>query len=63
MAVIENLTNRIIRDNEERAKQVNSEARAKAEDVIGKAKNKAEEIMNNMKLKAEKDGKERFERL
>lgn len=63
MAGIENLKNRIIKDNEDRAKQVESDAKAKAEDVIGKAKNKADEIMNNMQLKAEKDGQERFERL
>lgn len=63
MAGIENLTNRIIKDNEDRAKQIESDARAKAEDVISKAKNKADEIMNNMKVKAEKDGQERKERL
>lgn len=63
MAGIENLTNRIIRDNEDRAKQIESDAMAKAEDVISKAKNKADEIMSSMKAKAEKDGQERKERL
>lgn len=63
MAGIENLQNRIIKENEDRAKQIENDARAKAEDVISQAKKKAEEIMNNMKAKAEKDGSERKERL
>ncbi len=63
MAVIENLKNRIIKDNEDRAKQIENEAIAKAEDIISQAKNKADEIMNNMKSKAERDGLERKERL
>ncbi len=63
MAGIENLQNRIIKDNEDRAMQIENDARAKAEDIINQAKKKAEEIMNNMKAKAEKDGKERKDRL
>jgi V/A-type H+-transporting ATPase subunit E len=63
MAGIENLKNRIIKDNEDRAKQIESDASAKAGNIISQAKNKADEIMNNMKLKAESDGKERKERL
>lgn len=63
MAGIENLRNRIIKDNEDRAKQIENDARVKADDVIGQAKNKAEEIMNSMKAKAERDGQERYERL
>lgn len=63
MAGIENLKNRIIKDNEDRAKQIENDAKAKAEEVISQAKNKADEIMNNMKAKAEKDGQERKERL
>ncbi len=63
MAGIENLQNRIIKDNEDRAMQIENDARAKAEDIINQAKKKAEEIMNNMKTKAEKDGKERKDRL
>ena len=63
MAGIENLKNRIIKDNEDRAREIENDARAKAEDIISQAKNKADEIMNNMKSKAEHDGKERKERL
>lgn len=63
MAGIENLQNRIIKDNEDRAKQIENDARVKAEEIISQAKKKAEEIMNNMKAKAEKDGSERKERL
>jgi V/A-type H+-transporting ATPase subunit E len=63
MAGIENLKNRIIKDNEDRARSIKSETRDKAEDIISQAKNKADEIMNNMKSKAERDGQERKERL
>lgn len=63
MAGIENLKNRIIKDNEDRSKKIESDAKAKAEEVINQANNKADEIMNSMKVKAEKDGQERKERL
>lgn len=63
MAGIENLRNRIIKDNEDRARQIESDAKAKGEEVINQAKKKADEIMNNMRAKAEKDGQERKERL
>lgn len=63
MAGIENLKNRIIKDNEDRSKKIESDAKAKAEEVINQANNKADEIMNSMKAKAEKDGQERKERL
>lgn len=63
MAGIENLRNRIIKDNEDRARQIESDAKTKAEEIINQAKNKADEIINSMKAKAEKDGQERKERL
>lgn len=63
MAGIENLRNRIIKDYEERAMQIESNARLKGEEIINQARIKADEIMNNMKAKAQRDGQERKERL
>lgn len=63
MAGIENLKNRIISDNEDRAKQIENEARQKAEELIKQTKLKADEMAQGMKLKAERDGKDRKERL
>lgn len=63
MAGIDNLRNKILKDNEDRAKQIERDAAAKAEEIERQARNRADEIMNSMKAKAEKDGQERKERL
>lgn len=63
MAGIDNLRNKILKDNEDRAKQIESAAAEAAEETLLKARNKADEIMNSMKAKSERDGQERKERL
>lgn len=63
MAGIDNLRNKILKDNEDRAKKVENDADAMAEETLLKARNKADEIISNMKVKAERDGQERKERL
>lgn len=63
MAGIDNLRNKILKDYEDRAKQIESDTAAKAEEILLKARNRADEIMNSMKAKAAKDGQERKERL
>ena len=63
MSGIDNLRNKILKDNEDRAKQIENDAKAKAEETLLKARNKAAEIINSMEAKAEKDGQERKERL
>lgn len=63
MAGIENLKNRIMKDYEAKAKQIENEAQAKAAEIASQAQAKAAEIMDNMKEKAARDGRDRKERL
>jgi V/A-type H+-transporting ATPase subunit E len=63
MAGIENLKNRILKDSEEKSKQIENEARTKAEELLSGARQKADELSEKAKAKAERDGKEKKDRM
>lgn len=63
MAGIENLKNRLLQDDKDRASAIENEAKAKAEEIINSAKAKADLILEEIKVRAEKDGKDRKERI
>lgn len=63
MAGIDNLKKRILKDDEEKAVQIENEAKTQALDILDKATVKAEALLKDALKKAEKDGEERKERL
>jgi V/A-type H+-transporting ATPase subunit E len=63
MAGIENLKNRILKDDSEKAREIEGAAAIKAEGVIADSKNKAAELFEDIKIKAEKDGIDKRERI
>lgn len=63
MAGIENLKKRILKDDEEKAKQIESDAELRARDIIKKAEDKAKSIIEDAKIKAEKDGISSMDRI
>lgn len=63
MAGIENLKNRIIKDDEDKARQVNEEAVSKAQEILRLSKEKAKMIQSDARVKAEKDGDDSRERI
>jgi V/A-type H+-transporting ATPase subunit E len=63
MANIDNLKERILSDDREKAKKIEDEARAKAEEIVSSAKAKAESILEEVKVRADKDGRDRKDRI
>jgi len=63
MAGIENLKNRILKDDEEKAKQIESEAKLKAEEILKQSREKSELFLREAKVKAEKEANDRKERI
>lgn len=63
MAVIENLKERILKDDTDKANSIIDEAKAKADVIINSAMKKAEETAEESKAKAEKDGRDRKDRI
>ena len=63
MAGIEKLKNRIMKDEEDRAKQTENDANLKAQDIIKKAGAKAEEMIEDAKVKGLKMGESRKDRI
>lgn len=63
MAGIDNLKKRILKDDEDKARETIEEAEAKAKEILSHAKEKSELIIKEAKAKAEKDGSDRRERI
>lgn len=63
MAGIENLKKRILKDDEEKAKQIENDAELRARDIVKKAEDKAKTILEDAKIKAEKDGISSMDRI
>lgn len=63
MAGIENLKKRILKDDEEKAKQIENDAVLRARDIVKKAEDKAKTILEDAKIKAEKDGISSMDRI
>lgn len=63
MAGIEKLKNRIMKDEEEKAKQTENDANLKARDMIKKASEKAQAMIEDAKIKGLKMGEDRKGRI
>lgn len=63
MAGIESLRKRILKDDENKAREVIEEAEAKAQEIQKQSKEKAELLVKEAQAKAERDGNDRSDRI
>lgn len=63
MAGIDNLKERILKDDQKRAEDIIREAEEKANAILNEANAKAETILKDARIKAERAGENRYERI